>query len=155
MKNIKQLVMLVVSIVCINGTQAQVGKPISTSGKQPTLVNDKDAASLKAAQEHFEHKRTSATPIWKQLTPRKKQNIYRIEANRDAQLRTIDAKIDSLQQNVKSVKVAKNKTTVDATKSEIVRLTAERQQVADRATQKIKAQLTPKQKALYSRYISN
>lgn len=155
MKNIKQLVILFVLVVCIKGTQAQVGKPITTSGKQPTLVNDKDAASMKAAQEHFDHKRTSATPIWKQLSPKKKQNIYRIEANRDAQLRTIDAKIDSLQKTIKAVQTKNEKATIEASKSEITHLITEQQKVEDHATQKIKAQLTPKQKAMYNRYMSN
>lgn len=154
MKNTKQLLLLVVLAISMNVALAQIGKPLPTKKNQPVLVDDKDAASLKAAQVHFDQKRTAATSVWKQLTTSQKRNIYRIEANRDKELRAIDAKKDSVELQLKAMKSVKDKVAKEKSISEIARLTAERQKAENYATKKIRMQLTPKQRVIYNRYQS-
>lgn len=152
MKTIRFSLIILIPISLVVSVFAQTGKSLSTSKTQSNMVDDKNTASLNAAKNHFDLQRTAANPVWKMLTNKQKQSIYNIEAQRDKKLIQLDANINATKVNMGKLKLPADKQAFEKLKLELNALQSQREKTVTAATNKIRAQLNAKQKAVYNNY---
>lgn len=144
----------IVSLLFVVSTAfSQSTVPQNPHSKQPVLIDDKHAESLKMAKENFDNQLTSSNSVWKSLTEKQKNKITQIESVRESALKKNEAQITAKKGYLKTLELfsSENAHVIEKTKSEIAKLAVERQKIKVRFKKKIRSQFTAVQRAIYDK----
>lgn len=149
----KKIVLLIVCFVLLIGIEEGWAQKVELAlpSKLSVLIDDTHAESQKLAKEYMNRRHASAFSVLKDLTVKQKMGIVRIEAERDKTLMQINDQI-ALEMDclitLQSFNSEDQKLT-DKTIDKISKLSIARQKAEALAKQKIRLQLTKKQRNIF------
>lgn len=135
--------LLVAALMSQGGLFAQVGRPIDQPSKKPVLIDDIHSDKIENVRRNLDHERLSVTKRISDLTAKQRRSILCLEKNRDREIKQIDNRILTLNQNPPAQQ--------KGSQAEIARLQAKRCQIMTLYRKKIRTVLNGKQKREFDR----